>query len=107
MRRRQGNFPPRPVVIPLTIARTIHRLFVQQTLKGRPFLMREFPRCHFGVLIAVGKVVSTKFSSGVLLFNDDVFVHSRDGDRLGALLQTGPGVGYGSHSGRVVVLFVF
>lgn len=111
MRRWQRNLSPLTVTITLTIAWTVHRLIVQQTFQRRPLLVRVLSHpvvIHSLFIIFVrNKVVSSKFSSGVLFFNNDVLIHSRDRDWLWAMLQAGSRVRHRSDSGRVVVLFVF
>lgn len=68
-----------------------------------------FVHSRFVVFVLRGKVVSSEFPSGVLFFDHDILVHSRDGDGLGAVLEAeaGPRVGHGRYPGRVVVVLVF
>lgn len=48
----------------------------------------------FVVFVLGPEVVPSEFASWVLFLYDDILVHCRDGDGLGAVLEAGPRVGY-------------
>lgn len=63
---------------------------------------------HSGLVVLVlrTEVVPSEFAPRILFLYDDIFVHSRDSDRLGAVFETGPRVRDWGYSRGVVVVLV-